>query len=99
MRGRSITETELNKVQMMINSGMADADIAYCMDFSEKTIERIRTGKHILQIRKMVAETINEATNVSVPERKNEDAFIGAILANQREIIELLNELVAAWRE
>lgn len=99
MRGRNITETELNKVQKMIDSGMADADIAYCMDFSEKTIERIRTGKHILQIRKMVAETINEATNVSVPERKNEDAFIGAILANQREIIELLNELVAAWRE
>ncbi len=80
MRGRNITETELNKVQKMIDSGMADADIAYCMDFSEKTIERIRTGKHILQIRKMVAETINEATNVSVPERK---------------IIELLNELVA----
>ena len=99
MRGRNITETELNKVQKMIDSGMADADIAYCMDFSEKTIERIRTGKHILQIRKMVAETINEATNVSVPERKNEVAFIGAILANQREIIELLNELVAAWRE
>ena len=99
MRGRNITETELNKVQKMIDSGMADADIAYCMDFSEKTIERIRTGKHILQIRKMVAETINEATNVSVPERKNEDAFIGAILANQRGIIELLNELVAAWRE
>ena len=36
MRGRSITETELNKVQMIINSGMSDADIAYCMDFSEK---------------------------------------------------------------
>lgn len=99
MRGRNITETELNKVQKMIDSGMADADIAYCMDFSEKTIKRIRTGKHILQIRKMVAETVNAATNVSVTERKNEDAFIGAILANQREIIELLNELVAAWRE
>ncbi|PWM62182.1 MAG: hypothetical protein DBX63_06665 [Clostridia bacterium] len=98
MRGRNITETELNKVQKMIDSGMADADIAYCMDFSEKTIERIRTGKHILQIRKMVAETVNAATNVSVTERKNEDAFIGAILANQREIIELLNELVTTWR-
>lgn len=98
MRGRNITETELNKVQKMIDSGMADADIAYCMDFSEKTIERIRTGKHILQIRKMVAETVNAATNVSVTERKNEDVFIGTILANQREIIELLNELVTTWR-
>lgn len=35
MRGRSITETELNKVQKMIDSGMADADIAYCMDFQK----------------------------------------------------------------
>jgi hypothetical protein len=99
MRGRSITETELNKVQMMINSGMSDVDIAYCMDFSEKTIERIRTGKHILQKRKIAAETVNAETNAPVTEQKNEDAFIGAILANQREIIELLNELVAAWRE
>lgn len=97
MKGKSITETELNKIKMMIGSGMSDADIAYCMDLSYKTINRIRTGTHISQTRKKAAKTVN-TTNVPVTEQKNEDVFIGAILANQREIIELLNELVKAWR-
>ena len=98
VKGRSITETELKKVQMMIDSGMEDCDIAYCMDLSEKTIERIRTGRHILQQRKTATETVNETTTVSVPKQENEGVFIGAILANQREIIGLLDELVTAWR-
>lgn len=98
MKGRGITETELKKVQMMIDSGMEDHDIAYCMDFSEKTIERIRKGKHILQQRKTTTEAVNETTVVPVPKQENEGVFIGEILANQREIIALLNELVSVWR-
>ncbi|PWM23664.1 MAG: hypothetical protein DBX40_07595 [Clostridiales bacterium] len=98
MKGRSITETELKKVQMMIDSGMEDCDIAYCMDFSGKTIERIRKGRHILQQRKTATETVNATTIVSVPTQENEGVFISAILANQREIIGLLDELVNAWR-
>lgn len=83
---------------MMIDSGMEDHDIAYCMDFSEKTIERIRKGKHILQQRKTTTEAVNETTVVSVPKQENEGIFINAILANQQEIIALLNELVRVWR-
>lgn len=95
MRGRNIKEAELNKMQRMIDAGMADEDIAYCMDCSEKTVERIRKGEHVLQIRGKLAKAETITHN---PEQKNEDVFIGAILANQREIIGLLDELASVWR-
>ena len=95
MKGRNIKEAELNKMQRMIDAGMADEDIAYCMDCSKKTVERIRKGEHVMQIRKKLAEAETITHN---PEQKNEDVFIGAILANQREIIELLDELASVWR-
>lgn len=98
MKGRNIKEAELNKMQRMIDAGMADEDISYCMDCSKKTVERIRKGEHVLQIRKKLAEASKAETITHNPERKNEDVFIGAILANQREIIELLDKLASVWR-
>lgn len=95
MKGRNIKEAELNKMQRMIDAGMADEDIAYCMDCSKKTVERIRKGKQVLQIREKLAKAETITHN---PEQKNEDVFIGAILANQREIIGLLDELASVWR-
>lgn len=88
MKGRPLTEESICKIQKMVNSGMKDADIAFCLGYSNKTIQRVRLGEHVLMLRDKAK--VDES-------KENEKVFIGAILANQREIIQLLEELVSAW--
>ena len=49
MKGKKLTKNDVKKVEKMLNAGMRNIDIADCLDISEKTVRRIKSGEHVLQ--------------------------------------------------
>lgn len=49
MKGKKLTLNDVKKVEKMLNAGMRNIDIADCLDISEKTVRRIKSGEHVLQ--------------------------------------------------
>ena len=44
MKGKKLTKNDVKKVEKMLNAGMRNIDIADCLDISEKTVSRIKSG-------------------------------------------------------
>lgn len=49
MKGKKLTLNDVKKVEKMLDAGMKNNDIADCLEISEKTVRRIRSGEHVLQ--------------------------------------------------
>ena len=49
MKGKKLTKNDVKKVEKMLNAGMRNIDIAVCLDISQKTVSRIKSGEHVLQ--------------------------------------------------
>ena len=49
MKGKKLTLNDVKKVEKMLDAGMRNIDIADCLDISEKTVRRIKSGEHVLQ--------------------------------------------------
>lgn len=49
MKGKKLTLNDVKKVEKMLDAGMRNIDIADCLEISEKTVRRIKSGEHVLQ--------------------------------------------------
>lgn len=87
MKGKKLTKNDVKKVEKMLNAGMRNIDIADCLDISEKTVRRIKSGEHVLQ---RPTTAVKVKADADEPMLEN---IIGGFI-NPRKVLEMMRDAI-----